>query len=412
MDLSDDPGVRAAHAARTSHGRLLALLAAPTGDIPTAEDALADAYERALLAWPRGGVPANPDAWLLTVARNRMRDHWKSAAVRTGVPLDPELHAPAILETPDIDAVGDRRLELMLACAHPAIDHTVRTPLMLNTVLGLTAARIATAFALPTPTLAARLVRAKKRIRTAGIPFRIPERDALPPRIDHVLEAVYGAHAVDWEIGGTEPRTGLAAEALDLAEILARLAPGHAETHGLAALIALSSARAPARLDREGRLVPLYEQDTSRWDRALIERGRAHLRSAHSLGTVGRFQLEAAAHAVHCARADTGTVAWDRLRELYRHLHRLAPTLGAVTALAAVTAETDGPAAGLAVLDELAPREADRAARFAPAWAVRAHLLCRLGHPEEARTAYERAISLTTDPAARAHLAAELSELR
>lgn len=411
MDLTSRAAVRAAQAARTAHGRLLALLAAPTGDLAAAQDALADAYERALTAWPRDGVPADPDAWLFTVARNRLRDHWKSAAVRTGVTLDPDRHAPAADGTPDVDAVGDRRLELMLVCAHPAIDPAVRTPLMLNTVLGLPVARIAPAFALPAPTLAARLTRAKQRIKEAGIPFRVPDRDALPGRLDHVLEAVYGAHAVDREIGGTEPRTGLTAEALHLAEVLVRLVPDSAEARGLAALIALAAARAPALLDDRGRPVPPDEQDTARWDRELIERGRAHLRAAHALGSVGRFQLEAAAQAVHCARADTGTVAWEHLRGLYRRLHRLAPTLGSATALAAVTARTDGPEAGLALLEKETAPWGGRAARFAPAWAVRAHLLRALGRTGPARAAYDRAVSLTTDPPSRARLEDERDAL-
>jgi predicted RNA polymerase sigma factor len=393
--------MRAAHAARTSYGRLLALLAAGNGDIAAAEDALADAFVRALAAWPTDGVPDNPDAWLLTVARNRLRDHWKSPGTRRSMPLDPARHSPATLDEIDIDAVPDRRLELMLVCAHPAIHPTVRTPLMLNTVLGCTGEQIARAFALPAPTLAARLVRAKRRIKNARIPFQIPDVQALPGRMDAVLEAVYGAYAIDWHTTGTEQRSALADEALHLAETLAHLAPADAEAQGLAALICFSLARQPGRLDASGQFVPLPAQDTGRWDAELILRGRAHLRRAHGLRELGRYQLEAAIQAVHCARRESGATDWAVLRDLYDALNGLAPSLGSATARAAVTAEVDGPEAGLALLDDLA----DRTARFQPAWATRAHLLIRLGRVGEARDALEKAISLTHDAAERAYLA-------
>lgn len=400
--------VTAAVQARDSYGRLLAYLASTTGDIAAAEDALADAFERALARWPEEGVPSSPQGWLLTVARNRLRDHWKSAATRTGVPLEAGRHAGATAEglpdEVDPDAVGDRRLELMLVCAHPAIDPAVRTPLMLSTVLGFTAAQVAVAFALPPATLAARLVRAKRRIKEARIPFVVPDRSALPERMGHLLEAVYGCYVIDWPIGGPEP-TAMAAEARHLAEILADLAPGH-ETHGLAALINLAAARGPARLDDQGRFVPLSEQDTTRWDQDLIARGHRHLRAAQAAGGVGRFSLEAAAQALHCDRARTGATDWTALLGVHRALHRLAPTLGSAVALATVTAETDGPAAALSMLDELAERPdvGAQVARFQPAWAARGHLMDQLGRPAEAASAYEKAISLTTAPAERAHL--------
>src|SRR5699024_8869365 len=205
------------------------------------------------------GVPDNPEGWLLTVARNRLRDHWKSAAIRTSVPLDPNRHDTTQTDVLEPDALGERRLELMLVCAHPAIDVTARTPLMLNTVLGYTAVQIATALVLPSPTLAARLVRAKRRIKRARIPFVIPDRTMLPGRIGYVLEAVYGAYAIDWSVGGTQERGSLVHEARYLAELLARLAPSTAEAHGLAALISFSTARAPARLDDGARMQPLHE---------------------------------------------------------------------------------------------------------------------------------------------------------
>ena len=404
----------AERAARDSYGRLLALLAAPAGDLAAAEDALGDAFERALRSWPEQGVPGNPDAWLLTVARNRLRDQWKSARVQRTVPLEAELRpgwagpAGLYLDEVDVDAIPDRRLELMLVCAHPAIGHAVRTPLMLNTVLGFTAEQVGRAFAVPAATMATRLVRAKKRIKAAGIPFRLPDRTDLPQRMAAVLEAVYGAYVIDWAVTGPQARE-LSSEALQLAEVLAALAPGDPEAHGLAALVQLSAARGPARTDDQGRFVPLAEQDPGRWNQRLITRAHQHLRAAHARGALGRFQLEAAIQAVHCARGPDGATDWPTLLDLHRRLDSAAPSLGSGVALAAVTAEVDGPAAGLAALDALT--ESSRAdgggadaRRFQPARATRAHLLERLGRDAEAAAAYDSAITLTHDPAERQYL--------
>ncbi|SDY84478.1 RNA polymerase sigma factor [Herbiconiux ginsengi] len=474
---------RAELAARGSYGRLLSLLAAPTRDVAGAEDALADAFERALRTWPESGVPGNPEAWLLTVARNRQRDDLGSAARRTTVPLDvlgpdagqgdsrgraidlgaggaatrpdrrggdaqPNSATPATpLADPaaiDFDAVPDKRLELLFVCAHPAIDAAVRTPLMLQTVLGFDSNRIAEAFAVPAPAMAQRLVRAKRRIRGAGIPFAVPARSAMGARLPPVLEAVYGCYAIDWQrVSGQTVRDSLAGEALYLATTLAELLPTEPEVHGLAALLCLSIARTDARTGPAGEHVPLTEQDTSRWDGALIARGEAHLRRAHALAVAhpasaagadgsrgsrstagatagasgfGRFQLEAAMQSVHCARAATGETDWRTLRTLNEALVRVAPTLGAQVSLAATIAEVDGPEAGLAHLDALAialdPEAAASAAlaRFQPAWATRAHLLMAAGRPDEARAAYAKAISLTTDARLRAHLQAQVPQ--
>src|SRR6185369_4623964 len=254
----------------------------------TAEDALADAFERALRTWPAEGVPANPDGWLLTVARNRLRDAWRSAESRRTRPLDVEHDAPAHADEVDVDAIPDRRLELMLVCTHPAIDRGLHTPLMLNTVLGFTAEQIGRAFTVPTSTMATRLTRVKRRIKAARIPFRVPDRDDLPARTAAVLEAVYGAYVIDWATTGPQPRP-MPSEALQLAEVLASLVPHNPEARGLAALVQLSTARAAARLDRGGRFVPLAEQDPSRWDQRLIARAHEHLRAAHACGQLGRF---------------------------------------------------------------------------------------------------------------------------
>jgi predicted RNA polymerase sigma factor len=403
-----EPAVRSAGvAARDSYGRLLALLATSTSDLAAAEDALADAFERALRTWPSQGVPGSPDAWLLTVARNRLRDQWKSARVQRAVPLDDGWDALAIVDDIDVDSIPDRRLELMLVCAHPAIERAVHTPLMLNTVLGFTAEQVGRAYSMPPSTMATRLVRAKRRIKAAGIPFRIPDRADLPARMASVLEAVYGAYVIDWATGPQDrrlPSDALPSEALHLAEVLATLVPGDPEARGLAALIELSAARAPARLDAGGRFVPLADQDPSSWNPRLIRRGHEHLRAAHARGQLGRFQLEAAIQAVHCARGPDGTTDWPTLLTLHRVLQSVAPSLGSGVALAAVTAEVDGPAAGLAALDALLAEAGEQARRFQPAKATRAHLLDRLGRKEAAIAAYESAISLTHDTAERQYL--------
>nr|WP_232017231.1 DUF6596 domain-containing protein [Gordonia insulae] len=378
---------------------MLAVLAAPTHDLAGAEDALADAFERALTRWPGDGVPRDPDGWLLTVARNRQRDRWRSAAARTSVPFDDAVH-DVVAPDGTVPPLRDRRLELLLVCAHPEINRSVHAALMLNTVLGYTAGQIGHAFAIPGGTMAARLVRAKRRIRERELPFAIPGVDELPTRIAPVLEAIYAAYSIEW------PRVDRAHRALllGLGEVLTEVAPDSAEAHGLVAVMALSSARLPARTDGHGRFVPLPEQDPARWDPDLISRAHEHLRSAHRLGEVGRFQLEAAISAVHCARPPGRAPDWLTLRPLHEALQAVAPTLGGAVAVSAVVAEIDGPAAGLARLDGVVGAE-----RFQPAWVTRAHLLDRLGRGGEAAAAFDKAITLTVDPAERRHLQERLA---
>ena len=399
---SSDAAARAEEVARAAYGRLLAILAARDGDIESAEDCLAEAFAEALRTWPEKGVPRNPGAWLLTVARNRRHDLRRSAAHRLTDRLDEVTPGgAAAMEELDVDAIPDRRLALLFVCAHPAIDPAVRTPLMLQAVLGFDAERIARAFVIPAAAMAQRLVRAKRRIRQARVPFVVPEREQMPSRLPPVLEAIYGAYAIDFPlVAGTEPRGSLADEAHYLATTLADLLPGEPEVLGLAALLSLSLARRPAR-GTAVEFVPLDEQDPSRWDGELIALGEAHLRRAGGLGQMGRFQIEAAIQSVHCARAVTGETDWRALRTLHAALVAIAPTLGARVAHAAAVGRVEGAPAGLAALDAITDEAVQR---FQPAWATRAHLLAEGGRMEEAARAYQRAISLTTDPGARRYL--------
>ncbi|MRG60233.1 RNA polymerase subunit sigma-70 [Agromyces sp. CFH 90414] len=393
----------AAHAARDSYGRLVAVLAANTGDLALAEDALADAFTTALERWPASGIPDNPEGWLITVARNRQRDVWKSAAARASAPLD--LATTDFAEPFDaFDAVDplripDRRLELCFTCAHPAIDEAARTPLMLQAVLGFDAAHIAAAYAVPTATMAQRLTRAKRRIARARIPFVVPDRRDLPERLPAVLEAVYGCAAITWR----DDADSLAGEARHLAVTLAGLLEREPEAWALAALVTLSLAP-----PRSGPYVPLEEQSPASWDAPLIDEGEAYLRRAAALrggAAPGRFELEAAIQAVHLDRRRTGTVDWAALRTLYSALLAVAPSLGARVAAAAVIGRTDGPAAGLAAL----PAGGEG---FQPWWATRADLLRRAGDEVDSDAAYAHAIELARDPDVRAFLAERRSELR
>ena len=345
MNTADDARAAAEHAARASYGRILAVIAAATRDIALAEDALSDAFEKALRAWPVSGIPDNPEGWLVTVARNRLRDLLRAPAVRSSAPLldgvleAVEPDAPAILA--ERERIPDRRLELLFACAHPAIDPAIRTPLMLQTVLGFDASEIARAFAVETATMSQRLVRAKRRIRAAGIPFAIPSRADMPARLPAVLEAVYGAYAIEWlEPAASDPdraSESIADEARWLAVLLASLLENEPEAWGLAALLTFAQSRAPARAARPW--PPLDRQDPALWDAALIAEGRALLLRASALGRpLGRFQLEAAIQAVHCDRARTGELDTATLVQLYRGLVEIAPTAGARAALAAAEA--------------------------------------------------------------------------
>ena len=398
-------------------GRIVALIAAADGDISGAEDALSTALERAVTAWRAQGPPSNPEGWLYRVALNARRDVWRSAAARTSTALDEEtidrIDAGTDPAHHDPDALPDRRLELLAACAHPDIEPPARPLLMLSAVMGMTAKQIAAAMALPAATVSARLTRAKKRVAGLGVAFGSPDRLDLESRLPDVFEAIYGAFAIEWAQAAAQPREGMIGEALYLSRLVAELCPGDGESHGLAALIHLSAARFPARRSGDGRFVPLTDQDPDRWDGTLTEAGERHLVEVHRCGHVGRFGLEAAIQLLHMAGIRTGSTDWPMLLRLHDDLAQVAPSLGGSVSRAAVLAEVDGPEAGLAALDALGfdpdGQDDKRVSAFQPAWVLRAHLLTRLGRTDEAATARRRALDLTTDPAEREYLSAGLT---
>jgi RNA polymerase sigma-70 factor (ECF subfamily) len=389
--------------ARESYGRLVAYLSSNTRDVASAEDALSNALVAALTAWPRDGVPQNPEAWLLTTARHSFLDHVRHRQVA-------EANEPTLLllreESTEMTLspeFPDERLKLLFVCAHPAIDPAMHTPLMLQTVLGLDAVRIAHAFLISPKTMGQRLVRAKTKIRDGGIQFEVPPERELPQRLDAVLEAIYAAYGIGWDgMAGVDQRgRDLGEEAIWLARVLLQLMPSEAEVQGLLALMLHCEARRPARRGPDGRYTPLSEQDPKQWSVPLIEEAERHLAEAASRGRTGRFQFEAAIQSVHAERAHNGRTEWSAIVLFYEQLIRISPTLGTQTGYAAAVGEARGPEAGLAVLDGL---DLGVVSQYQPYWAVRAHLLQRQGRPPEARDAYDRAIGLAEDPAVKEFL--------
>lgn len=386
--------------ARESYGRLLALLAARTRDVATAEDALADAFAAALTAWPRTGAPGNPEAWLFAAARRKLID----AARRAKTAVEGEAEIVRGLEEIEAEMraekTPDHRLGLMFACTHPAIEESVRTPLMLQTVLGFSAERIGEAFLVEPAAMSQRLVRAKKKIRDARIAFETPPAQAWADRFGAVLDAIYAAYGAGWSdpLGADPERRGLAEEAIWLGRVLAAQLPREPEVLGLLALMHHLEARRPARRDVEGRFVPLDEQDPASWRREAMSEAETLLRTASKADRIGRYQLEAAIQSVHAARADAKAVDWDALVTLYEALGRLTGSPVAYLNAVAATARRDGPESCVALVDDLAGRfPALRS--YQPFWALKADLLARLGRTEEARTAYDEAIARETDTA-------------
>lgn len=377
------------------------MLVVRTRDVAGAEDALADAFMAAVTQWPRDGVPRNPEAWLLTAARRKLIDDSRRRARHEKhllLPVDLE-------EAAEGDFFGDERLRLLFVCAHPAIDPAVRTPLMLQTVLGLDAARIAAALRVAPKTMGQRLWRAKTKIQSAGIPFDVALEE-LPERAFAVLEAIYAAYGSGWEdvAGQTAPSRGLTEEAIWLARLTVQLLPEEPEARGLLALMLYAEARAEARRGHDGAYIPLTEQDWSRWNPHQIAEAEALLADAVRLGRVGPLQIEAAIQSAHVAARRSGSPDDGAVSLLYEALLQLTPTLGVRVAHAIALSKTAGPAHGLALLDAIRPEPAHD---YQPYWSARAHLLERLGRPGEAHEAYDRAIGLTEDDGVRRWLLAK-----
>jgi RNA polymerase sigma-70 factor (ECF subfamily) len=402
----------AERAARESYGKLLAYLAARSGNVDAAADALADAFAVALERWPVDGVPRTPDAWLLVAARHRLFDgHRRGTRAER---LHDALAAAARDAQHAFERVGeidDERLGCMFACTHDAVAPEMHAPLMLQLVLGLDAARIASAFLVAPAAMGQRLVRAKRKIAAARIPLRIPGADELPARLDGVLSAIYAAFSAGWsDPAGVDPRMrGLAGEALWLGRLVCDLVPDEAEALGLLALMLHGDARRAARRGAAGAYIPLAEQDPARWNAAQIDEAESLLRRAGRVRRPGRFQLEAAIQSAHAERRFGREPAWDAIVLLYDALHALTGSPVVALNRAVALGYLRGPRAGIAALAALTVRGALH--EYQPYWAARAELLARAGEHTQARAAYERAIGLCADPAVRNYLLERADEV-
>ena len=398
--------------ARESYGKLVAYLAAASRDVPGAEDALADAFASALAVWPSQGVPSNPEGWLATAARRRLIDAARRRRTADQASEALELIDSELKEAADApDGIPDRRLALMFACAHPAIEESIRAPLMLQTILGLDAAAIASAFLVSPAAMGQRLSRAKAKIRLAGVPFKIPEREDLPERLGVALEAIYAAFSHGWaEAFSDDPRgRNLAEEAIWLGRVVVSLIPNEPEAMGLLALMLYAHARREARRDAQGRYVPLSEQTVERWDQSAIEEAEGLLHAASALGRAGTLPARGRGSVgPRRSPADRDDGLGGDRRPLRRALRpdrvsrrrRQSRSGGRACAWAA---------AGLELLDEVGAKGG--LAGFEPYWVARADLCAKLGDVDAARSAYSLAIGLQTDPAARAFLIERLAAL-
>jgi predicted RNA polymerase sigma factor len=408
-DTGDEQARKTADAvARRSYGKLVAFLAARTRDVASVEDALSEAFASALADWPLNGCPSNPEGWLLTAARRKLIDFARRRRT-SDVASDELQRLAAELEASAADTgsglpVPDQRLALMFACAHPAIDAGIRAPLILQVLLGVDAAMIASAFLISPATMGQRLVRAKDKIRQAGIPFRIPEREELPDRLAAVLDAIYAAFSEGWtDSGGTDAaRRDLAEEALYLGQLVTELLPDEPEALGLLALMLHVEARRPARRNSSGEYIPLADQDTRLWHTDLTQAAEGLLLRASRMDCLGRYQLEAALQSAHAHRCRTGEPNWPAVVEIYDALLAMSGSpVVAINRALAVAAAYDA-SAGLEALEKI--QGDTRLTEYQPYWAARADLLARTGATAQAREAYEVAIGLERDPAVRRFL--------
>ena len=411
-DHASAVGAAIADAFRNEWGRVVATLIRVTGDWDVAEECAQDAFERAIEHWPRDGVPRNPGVWLTTTARNRALDRLRRTA--TGAA---KLREAAMLSTPDDPSDGDDsgieddRLRLIFTCCHPALSVDAQVALTLRTLVGLTTGEIARAFLVPEATMAQRLVRAKQKIRNAGIPYRVPPAHLLPDRTGAVLGALYLLFNEGYAAtaGADLVRTDLCAEAIRLARTLATLMPDEPEVLGLLALMLLHDARRAARLDTAGELVPLEAQDRTRWNRAAIDEGIELLDAALRRGEPGAYQVQAAIAACHATAPDASATDWAEIAALYRELVRRVPTPVVELNRAVAVAMADGPEAGLEIVDALEASGALSGYHLLPA--TRADLLRRLGRNAEATLAYRDALAQATTDAERRYLTRRLADL-
>jgi RNA polymerase sigma-70 factor (ECF subfamily) len=385
--------------ARESYGRLVALLVVRTRDVASAEDLLAEAFAAALEQWPSQGVPNNPDGWLVTVAKRRHFDLLRRG--QTQLNGEPYLVATEIEEASHLsEELPDRRLALMFACAHPLIERGARAPLILQTVLGITAKAVASAFLVSPASMSQRLVRAKAHIKESGIPFSVPDQNEMPERLDAVLEALYAAYSTGWD--DAQGASELAPEAIWLSSLISTLLPDEPEAKALLAIMLYAEARRDARRDARGCYVPIYLQDVALWDRTQISNAEKLLHACNRSGPTGRYQLEAAIQSAHIAQRLTGANCWPAILSLYDHLVSLTNSPVAVLNRAAALAEISGPDAALAELRAISTDK--RILGYQPYWATLGHLNLRAGNIETGREALRVAIGLSTDNAVRQYL--------
>jgi predicted RNA polymerase sigma factor len=398
--------------AREAYGRLLSYLVVNWRDLQAVEDAIGDAFLAALETWPKVGVPDMPEAWLITAARRRLIDRARRARIsESALPTLLAMSEDTQHLTSSSAAFPDERLRMMFLCTDPAIDPVMRTPLMLQTVLGIDAARIASAFIIKPSTMSQRLTRLKAKIRAERLIFEMPDEQEIPDRLDSVLEAIYAAYGSGWDETAIEgsPRRGLAEEAIYLGRLLLPFASREPEVYGLLALMLHCEASREARHDDEGNYVPLSEQECTRWDLGLTMEAERYLHTASQAGRIGRFQLMAAIQSVHAQRSSSGRIEWEAIAQLYEGLIDMHPTLGALVGRAAAVAEAFGSEHGIALLEAIPSADV---VNYQPFWALAGHLYKRMNRKEDALSAYSRAIGLSADVSVRQFLSRQASEIK